>query len=134
MVCEWYVVFHRRYWTRWFFRGLKKGFQHVELARPIRIGPEIGDVVWLHMLPAFEMLDAELAFDSRPPWVRCPESTVQKVTAMRPKGKVRSWFHIGPITCVEAVKWALGIRSFWLRTPWQLYRYIQRRGGVVISE
>jgi hypothetical protein len=130
---HWYVVYHDRPVHRWFFSWLKPGFFHVELARPIYYGPGINDVAWLHVLPMFEMLDAELATDPRPPWERCPDAAVQKVVAMRPLGRVREWFHIGPISCVEAVKWALGIKAFWVRTPWQLYKYIARRNGVIKS-
>lgn len=130
---DWYVVYHHRIphfrWAGW----LKPGFRHVELARPIYYGPGLNDVVWHHVLPTFEMLDVELSTDPRPPWVKCPGSTVQKVTASRPYWKVRSWFDIGPITCVEIVKFALGIQAFWVRTPWQLYQYIAKRQGVIKS-
>lgn len=132
-VTEWFVVYHDRQVRRWIFRWLKPGFKHVELARPIYYGPGINDVAWIQVLPMFEMFDVELSTDPRPPWVRCPNSTVQKVTAMRPLGQVRDWFYVGPQTCVEATKWALGIRSFWMRTPWQLFKFIQKHGGVVIN-
>lgn len=130
-VCEWHVVYHDRVPYRPVFKLLKPGFRHVELARPIYYGPGLNDVAWLHVLPMFEMFDVELSTDPRPPWVRCPASTVQVVTAMRPLGQVREWFHIGPLTCVEAAKWALGIQSFWLRTPWQLFTYIRQRNGII---
>lgn len=127
----WFVVYHARIPQRWWMRYVKQGFRHVELARPISYGPALSDVIWLHVLPTFETLDAEVALDPTPPWVRCPQSAIQHVRAVRPLGRVRQWFHIGPFSCVEAVKWALGINSFWVRTPYQLYRYIQRRGGVI---
>lgn len=130
-VREWYVVYHQRDAFYWFTKYLKPGFRHVELARPLQYGPAVSDVAWLHVLPTFETLDVELATDPQPPWVRCPKSTCQKVTAIRPLGKVRQWFHLGPISCVEIVKSALGINAFWVRTPYQLYRYIQKRNGVI---
>lgn len=132
-VRDWYVVYFNREPYRRIFRWLKPGFRHVELARPIYYGPGLHDVAWLHLLPMFEMLDMELAPDSRAPWERCPEATVQKVTAMRPLGQVRSWWDMGPSTCVETAKMALGIRSFWVRTPYQLFKYIQKRNGVLIN-
>lgn len=132
-VREWYVVYHDRNPYYWFSKWQKPGFRHVELARPIYYGEGADDVAWIHVLPTFEMLDVELSTDPRPPWERCSDSTVQKVTAMRQLWSVRSWFDLGPTTCVEAVKWALGIRSFWVRTPWQLYRYINKRNGVVVN-
>lgn len=132
-VTEWHVVYHDRIPYRWFFKYLKPGYRHVELARPIYYGPGVNDVAWLHVLPMMEMFDVELSTDPRPPWVRCPNSIVQKVTAMRPLASVRSWFDIGPMTCVEAAKWALGVRAFWVRTPWQLFKFIQKRNGVLVS-
>lgn len=130
-VREWYVVYHHREAHYWFTNYLKPGFRHVELARPIQYGPNVEDVAWHHVLPMFEMLDVELSTDPRPPWVKCPGSVVQKVTAVAPLLSVRSWFDIGPTTCVEIVKMALGVRDFFVRTPWQLHQYIQKRNGII---
>lgn len=132
-VCEWYVLYHPR---TPFYRlsGLmKQGFRHVELVRPYRYGPAYTDTMWLHLLPTFESLDAEICMDPRPPWVKCPDSTVQKVTAVRSMPSVREWFHVGPVSCVEVAKFALGIKSFWVNTPFQLYKYIAKRGGIIIN-
>jgi len=79
------------------------------------------------------MLEVELDHDPRPPWVKCPDSAIQKVTASRRLFSIRSKFEMGPFTCVDTAKAVLGIRAFWVRTPWQLYRYIQKRSGVIIS-
>ena len=132
-VSEWYVCYFPRVPFFWFARFWKQGFRHVELARSVSYGPEPTDVVWVHVLPMFEMLDVEIVFDGRAPWERFPGQgvTIQKVTAARRNDSVRSWFDIGPPSCVEIVKTALGIRSFWLRTPWQLYKYIAKRNGVL---
>ena len=130
---EWHVVYHHREYQRWWGRFLKPEFRHVELARALPFGTEPHEVVWLQVLPTYEMLDAEVCTDSRPPWVRCPTSTVQKVTVARRLGSIRSWWDMGPPTCVDVAKMALGIRAFWVRTPYQLYRYIAKRNGVIIS-
>lgn len=130
-VRDWYVVYFHRESYYSFTKFLKPGFRHVELTRPIYFGPGVEDVVWLNVLPMFEMLDAEVSTDPRPPWVKCPSATVQKVTAIAPLMSVRSWFDIGPPTCVEVAKMALGIRAFWLRTPWQLFKYIRERNGII---
>lgn len=130
---EWYCVFHPRtpffFWAKW----LKQGYRHVELCRPIQYGSGIDEVVWLECYPNFEMLSVDLNYDPRPPWVRCPESTVVKVTAMRKAPSMRSWWLCGPMSCVEIAKAALGIRAFWIRTPWQLYQYLSKRNGIVVS-
>lgn len=132
-VRDWYVVYHARTPYFWFAKHLKQGYRHVELARALQYGPGVSEVAWIYLLPSFETLDVEFTTDPRPPWVKCPGSVCQKVTAVRPLGKVRSWFDIGPPTCVEIVKMALGIRAFFVRTPWQLYQYIQKRNGVLAS-
>lgn len=128
---EWYLVYHPRVPWFWWAKYLKQGFRHVELTRPVYFGPGVEDVVWLNVLPTFEMMDVDICTDPRPPWVKCPNSTVQKVTTLQPLDHVRSWFDIGPPTCVEIVKMALGIRAFFVRTPWQLFNYIQQRGGFI---
>jgi hypothetical protein len=117
------------WWAKW----LRPGFRHVELTRAVRYGPGMSDVLWLSLLPSVEMLDAEIGFDARPPWVRCPGSAFQRVTATRPVGSMRQWWHFGPLSCVEIAKMALGVNAFAVRTPWQLYQYIQRRDGVIQS-
>lgn len=127
----WYVVYHHREPYYWFTKFLKPGFRHVEAAQEVRFGPEDHERVWLNLLPTFELLDVEISTDPRSLQEKCPTSTVQKVTTLQPLTKVRSWFDIGPPSCVEVIKMALGIRAFFVRTPWQLFRYIQRRGGVI---
>lgn len=132
MVREWYVVYHHRAEIiYWFGKYLKAGFRHVELTRPIYFGPNLGDVVWLNILPSFEMMDAEISTDPRPPWLKCPGSKVQKVTTIQPLKRIRSWFDAGPSTCVEIAKMALGINAFFVRTPWQLHQYIRKRNGII---
>lgn len=130
-VREWYLVYHHRDPHYWFTNYLKPGFRHVELTRPVYFGPNVEDVVWLNVLPMFEMMDVDISTDPRPPWVKCPGSTVQKVTTIQPFYKVRSWLDAGPSTCVEVVKIALGIRAFLVRTPYQLYNYVHGRNGII---
>lgn len=130
-VRDWYIVYHHRDPFYWFTKYLKPGFRHLELTRPVHFGPGVEDVVWLNVMPMFEMMDVEISTDPRPPWVKCPSSVVQKVTTIQPFYKVRSWLDAGPSTCVEVAKMALGIRAFFVRTPWQLHEYIAKRGGVI---
>jgi hypothetical protein len=109
------------------------GFHHVELMRPLPHGPNPEDVVWLHVNPMLALVGVDIDFDRTPPQERWPGIAIQKVTAVRPRHTVRSWFDIGPPSCVEVVKMALGIRAFFVRTPWQLFKYIQKRNGVIGS-
>lgn len=131
MVREWYVVYFPRVPYYRFTKFFRQGFRHIELWRPAPFGPGLLDQVWLRMHPCFEMLDAEIDTDPRPPWQRFPGVTVQRVTVSKPLFGIRSWFDMGPPSCVEIAKAALGIRAFFVRTPWQLYKYIRERDGVI---
>ncbi len=130
-LAEWYVVFHCRephfFWHKW----LKQGFRHVELWRSYKFGKSLADVVWLRVTPAFEVLHADIVLDPTPPWVAIPGSTTQKVRTILKPWKVRQWFHFGPFSCTELVKFGIGINKFWVRTPYQLYKYIKRHNGVL---
>lgn len=129
-VREWYVCYdYRPPEQHWTFRYMKPNFRHVELLRAIPYGPAESDVGWLAFAPRVEMLEVDLLVNVGHPNTRFP--VVQKVTVVRPYWKIRSRFSFGPPTCVEAVKWALGISAFFVRTPWQLCQYIAARGGVV---
>ena len=128
---EWYVVYHPRVPYFWFANLWKQGFRHVDLIRPYQYGPQIKNVLWLVLRPNFDIIDNHIDYDPTPPWLKYPGCTVQKVQVVSRTFKVREWLYIGPATCVEVAKHALGINSFWLRTPWQLYKYIKRRGGVI---
>ena len=130
---DWFLIYPPRPVARWWGRHLDPKFRHVELERPLYYGPATTDVMWLQVTPAHEMLDVQVSVDPAPPWVRQPQAIVQKATSARKWGSMRSWFDVGPTTCVEVVKLALGIRAFWVRTPYQLYKYINRRSGVIIS-
>lgn len=130
---EWWVCYLPREPFYWFAKYMKPGFAHVELARPIQYGPGLSDTIWLHLIPTFETLDAEVSLDPMPPWVRCPQATIQRVCIAKRLRAMRSWWDMGPPTCVEYAKAALGINAFFIRTPYQLYKYIAERGNVITS-
>jgi hypothetical protein len=130
---EWYCCYFPRTPYYWFAHLWKQGYRHVELTRPLQYGPKPADVMWLNLIPTFETLDVEVSHDPRPPWVKVPGAVVQKVTVIRATPSVRSWFDIGPPSCVEIAKTALGINAFWVRTPWQLWKFIAKRNGVIDS-
>lgn len=121
---EWYVIYYRRPDVNfWWSKRMNPDYRHVELWRPTRFGPESDDVLWTVMRPTFEFLEVETTLDAAPPWLRYPEVVTawQKVQTF---GR-RSQFLIGPPTCVEFTKSALGIRNFWIRTPFQLFKFIE---------
>lgn len=129
---NWHVIYMNRAVDYWWARRLKDGFQHCWLAKPVSYGPELTDVMWLRIDPCLPFVHADVFFQAQPPWVLDHSMTVQRVSCARPM-TVRDWFSVGPPSCVEIAKAFLGIRKFWLRTPWQLYQFIRERGGVIVS-
>lgn len=102
----------RAWWT--FF--LPDGLDHVDLWRPLGQGFYLVLAAY-HDCVSMELVEGE------------PSGLVQRVTARRPRGK--AMFPAGLKTCVTIAKAALGIRAPWVITPRQLYRYVQKRDGIV---
>jgi len=102
-----------------FWRFLKSGFRHVECWKYIQPG------AWLRFNTGVELIAPEVYL--RPPWELMAHlnPTVVKVQRMVPQGFWREPFFIGPLTCVEQVKAFLGVCSFFVRTPFQLYNFLR---------
>ena len=120
---EWWLLY-RDVSPNWWWRGLKPGFQHVQAIR--REGP-----YWLRVDPHIEFTDIELVRSSLPPHQLVPGTTCQRVVALRRLQRLRVPTILAPATCVEQVKELLGIRAWWLVTPWQLFTYVRKREGVL---
>lgn len=113
---EWWLVYTDTQRPHWWNRFLDPQFRHVQALR--RDGR-----VWVAFRPHTEFLDVEILRTDETPWQLFPDAVIQRVVALRKDGKMRSVFHMGPITCVEHVKALLGISSPWIRTPKQLHWY-----------
>lgn len=100
---------------------LKDGFHHVEMWVMDR-----GVYVRMETCFSFPVLQAYLDH----PWTLLPAHLKPRCVRVRKSlGGLRTPWKFGPVTCVEAVKLALGYRAPLVRTPWQLYRYIKRTEG-----
>jgi hypothetical protein len=127
----WYVCYCNRQNPRWWNSFLKTGYQHVQLRRPVRYGPEIEDVLWIVLDPALSHLDVALLGPQAAPWIDPEVQHTQRVECAPNWRRVREWFSFGPITCVEVAKTGLGINSWRVRTPWQLFKYLRKRGCIL---
>lgn len=104
---------------KWWLKPLKPGFKHVELWLNDRD-------VWLRLDPCFELptLQAHLA----PPQDLIDpalEPTFVRIQTTLHLGTLSTPWVWGPLTCVDAVKLGLGIRTR-LFTPYQLYRHLTK--------
>lgn len=127
----WYVCYSNRENPRWWNTFLEPGYQHVHVRRPIRYGPELDDVLWIVLDPCLSHLDASLRGPDAAPWMDPEVLHSQRVESAPNLRRVREPFFLGPITCVEYTKAALGIRAWHVRTPWQLFKYLRKRGCVL---
>lgn len=114
----WYLVFIEAEAPYWWTRFFKPGFRHVYALR--HDGQH-----WIMLQPRLDFIDIEVL--PLPSYLTIQEITdspnVIKVTAWRRPGRMRHPWIAGPVTCVEVIKGILGIRAFFLWTPWQLFKY-----------
>ena len=124
---KWFVVYDETEGNYWWSKILRRGFRHVWMCRPVFYGPKITDCLWLVVNPGTEGVASGIHMTQLPPWQKQGKNpTVQLAVARYVTGCVRSWFFVGPVTCVEHVKAHLGVSAWWLRTPRQLYRFIKK--------
>lgn len=114
---EWTLVYDDTDRPHWWNRWLHPRFRHVAAYR--RDGR-----IWVAYLPTAEFVDVHLLRTDEEPWPK--DAIVQRVVALRREGVMRSRLFVGPITCVEQIKALLGIRAWFVRTPYQLYRHCRR--------
>lgn len=101
----------------WMWKLLEPGFSHVECWREDR-------GAWVRFDPCLEFLNAEVHL--QPPWAVMPHAKFVHVIRLAPLGKVRESFMIGPVTCVELTKAAIGLRAPLVRTPFALYKHLRK--------
>ena len=116
---DWYVVFKGSNLKHWVMRWLNPDFRHVYMVRE-------DEGIWLiiNRAEAATIVKTELVEDY--PHIRqlCPNTVILPVT-VRIKTDVYQW-HLGISSCVDVCKGLLGIKDFWVWTPYQLYKRITR--------
>jgi hypothetical protein len=114
-----YVIFTKSDYKNWFMKYLDDRISHVY----VMIKSE-GEHFWQIINPKLTHLDISMKFVEDYPHPRCyaeKNAVILPVTAYI--GKQPRW---GPCfyTCTEVVKSLLGIKSFWIFTPKQLYDHL----------
>lgn len=105
--------------SAWWTAGLEEGFAHVEVWRRIEPG-------FYHVIQPFCDYIALGVVEAEPYQLG---GDYQEVTARRRMG--RPIFPVGLKTCVSLVKAVLAVHAPLVITPYQLYKYIKDRNGVV---
>lgn len=119
---EYYVIFtppeQRRWWTKW----LEEGYGHCYVVwwdgfNWLRMCPELTRVV-IEVLPWDKESDADRVLIG---------NTAVHIELPVEDNRTRGPRLIMSATCVEVVKYMLGIRCWYVWTPRQLFNYLVRR-------
>lgn len=114
----------------WWLRLLQPGYRHCGvLIEAPRYDVVSGHEIWVAVNPRIGGTEIdvwiaddidELVAQIEDPRFNVTRTIVTRAAAPAP-GRPYAWF---ACTCVEQVKRVLGIRGWWIWTPWQLYRRI----------
>ena len=126
---DWYIVFGYSQSPYWWQKLLQTGFEHCWAIR-------WDGSSWLVCHPAFGVADVytlnDLDYHAQtdlPEIVQYTEYTaILYVKLHSDRERMRVPWICAPQTCVEFIKYLLGIRSFWVNTPYQLYKYLRKKG------
>lgn len=118
-----WVVFSGQTELSW-LRFLRPGFRHCFVLL-------FDGQCWLSVDPMLNYMDVQVhhvspEFDL-PRWLEGRGHIVIPARNDRSHKKPAPW---RPFTCVEAVKRVLGIHARGIVTPWQLYRYLTKKGDL----
>lgn len=121
---EWYLVFCESDRLYWWNRFLKRGYTHVYAVRWdgynwISVSPNIG-CLGVEILPCIDP-DPKNLFQT----TKC--SDILHINVWIQLNRSRSLWPT-QFTCVEIVKALIGVRAWHVFTPWQLHKYLVRRG------
>lgn len=122
---EYYVVFTSSKHDHWLIQKQPDNFQHVYAVKK-----SIGGRFWIIINPVVSHTHVDILPVMEYPHIRLVvedqhNDVILPVSAFIER-KERHTLCI--INCVEIVKSLLGIRAFWVWTPYQLYKYLIKRG------
>ena len=117
---EYYIVFTGSNHNNWMVRLLKSPFQHVYA---IKLSP--GGCFWTIIDPRATHTAVTTVPFGDFPHIRTMTNDLDVVLKVRVNIKRNERWTFCVINCVEIVKSLLGIRAFWIFTPYQLYKYLR---------
>ncbi|MGE5476562.1 MAG: hypothetical protein ACM3Q1_07910 [Bacteroidales bacterium] len=111
----------------WWLRLLRPGFRHCFVALRHGGGWVVVDPMSHYTAVASFPLSEDFDLIG---WYRQHGLTVVPVKKNTPDKRVAPFM---PHSCVETVKRILGIREFWVVTPWQLFCHLNKTGKYVLT-
>ena len=121
---DYYIVFTDSTHDHWLLKRLRRSFQHV-----FAVKKSPGEKFWIIVNPLVAYTVVETVPVAHYPdiWALVDPNAVIVPVLAEIKEKERHTVCV--FNCVEVVKSLLGIRDFWLWTPYQLYKHLKKGGG-----
>jgi len=104
-------------------RFFKKGFKHCFIILRTPFGWATIDPLYLNT--DINFYDDEDHKTSLPEWFSGQGCVVVHTQTMQPQYKIQM---PGIYSCVESAKKIIGLNKFFILTPWQLYKYLNKKG------
>lgn len=118
---DWFIIFTQSRCKMWLMKFLKKNFSHVYAAKK-----SPGGQFWIIVNPLLPFLSCELLLVDQYPHPRLFVENGAVILPVKAYIKNEARWAFCVFNCVEVVKALLGIKSFWVFTPWQLYKYLTK--------
>ena len=122
---DYYIIFTGSTHNHWLIKRLRKPFQHV-----FAVKKSPGGRFWIIINPLITHTHIDIIAVSQFPTIGTllidPESSVVIPVTATITAKERHTLCI--FNCVEVVKSLLGMRAFWIWTPYQLYKRLKKGG------
>ena len=122
---DYYIIFANTRHRHWLLKRLENKFQHV-----FAVKKSAGGHFWIRINPLISHTCIDIVPVSQYPTIGTllldPENSVVIPVTATINDNERHTLCI--FNCVEVVKSLLGIRAFWIWTPYQLYKYLKEGG------
>lgn len=125
---QWFIIFEHGDMPYAWAKFLKRGFRHCYAI-------QWDGFNWIRFLPRLGHTDIEiLPYNSTyniMEVVQNIDSCIIHIKVKRDSTRVRApWPTVS--TCVEQIKAILGVKKWFLFTPWQLFKYLEKQNGFTI--
>lgn len=118
---KWWIIFSNAKYDNILTPFVQDGFQHVYAMKKTE-----GEIMWHIINPMRSHIHVDLEPLDAYPHPRAyagDDAVILPVTAIIDTSRFRGT--LGVFNCVEVVKGLLGIKDFWIWTPWQLFNYLR---------
>ena len=117
---NWYIIFRKSPLKHWVFRFLDSEIQHC-----LAVRESDGGQFWIIVNSTNSYTDVNMVSKLDYPHIRLlePDSVILSIRAIIQPDNYRYTLCVN--NCVEMCKSLLGIRAFWIWTPYQLYKRLR---------